>query len=549
LVLAGSAPAQVVSGIHVLNDEPIAPRGGVMMLELGAQLHGPGWPQALDVEFADGGLAAGTVVWLHRPGPSPELHWTTPAEGFAVRLIEPADDSSTGLGRPLLLIDVPNDATGTMRLLGRSLFPQYIDLPPADWGNQVLSHHLAHDRPDPESPFEHWRWVLLANRFNMQAPDPVGTEVEQRVARYHADLWRIGVGRLASVDEHAATECVDLLTATCMDHETSVAAWITDAGDIRDLLAMLLDPARSDAQVADDARAWAVAQEPLFFWVERDRGPQVSLAMVNPTRQDRLVTFRWVYGDRALDAAEIPIMVELAPERVTHVAIDRAEPADLGAQGLREPQLLIESGDFSRRFQLRPRVQPVAPPGLKFGVLFTTMTLAHVRSCETPAPGSASATTAEIRRRDGRWEVFFTCFRPDGAPAHLTPESNPLGLVGSWDALPGNEAVTLLIGAEDAPRAVISVPETGRSRVWVGDAESDRLVVKQKSYSDRWFCQIALPDSWVGFPLEDTCLIGLVRTHEGHALMETGPNPAIPWRIDPGRVEVDLRAWLDLPGR
>lgn len=544
------ACAQGAFGLRLLNDEPLAPRGGVMMLELGAQRNGPEWPASLDVMFESGQLVTGRICWLYRTGRADAMDWTTPVDGLSVRGIEPADDSAANLGRPLLVVEVPADASGFMRAFGRDVHPQYVTVPDDPPADDLLRREMglsAAARPDAVSPFEYWRWVLLARRMNLLPPEPIGSEIEQLIARYHADLWRLGIDRLVRADARVAEQCIELLTATCLDEDTPIAAWITDANALRTLLGILLDPRPTHQDVARHALGWAESQETLFFWIDRDRGSQVALAMVNPSNQPRLVTFRWVYGDRRFDSNEIPIAHELAPGRVERVIIERPPTVDTGVRGVIQPQLLIESGTFSRQFDLRPAVQPVRPPGVRFSPLFSVMTLSEAHAFTTRAVDPALHTTAELRRRNGRWEVFFTCFRPDGAPAHLTPHSTHLKSIDGWRNLPGQEAITLLIGPEDAPTAAISVPEIGQHRIWAGRTYANRVIVVQRSLSDRWYCRIVLPDAWVGYPLDDSCLIGVVRTHRGNKLIETGPNLCAPWIIEPGRIEVNLHAWMDLP--
>src|SRR5205085_7199869 len=88
------------------------------------------------------------------------------------------------------------------------------------------------DRPDPDSPFEYWRWCLLADRLGMHAPEPRGTDIETLAAEHYALLWQVGMEQLASRSHRLAERCRDLLVQTCLDENRPFAAWITDPQQI-----------------------------------------------------------------------------------------------------------------------------------------------------------------------------------------------------------------------------------------------------------------------------------------------------------------------------
>jgi len=111
----------------------------------------------------------------------------------------------------------------------------------------------------------------------------------------------------------------------------------------------------------------------------------------------------------------------------------------------------------------------------------------------------------------------------------------------------GVEAATLLLGPVDGATTVLTVPETGPPRLWRGRG-SDALEIHRRSLTDRWYCRVVVPDAWLDFPLEPLAAFGFMRTHAGSPAVETSPNPAVPWRLEPTRITIDLMHWDDLPG-
>jgi hypothetical protein len=152
----------------------------------------------------------------------------------------------------------------------------------------------------------------------------------------------------------------------------------------------------------------------------------------------------------------------------------------------------------------------------------------------------------QLRRRADRWELFFDCRRPTPAAA---VELNAPGPTDDQHGKRGHEAVTVVIGPSPEPRIVLSVPERGTHRLMRGD-DDGTLGIFRRSYIDRWYCRIVLPDAWLtsedpGAPPEIS--FGCARTHERSPAMETAPFTGPPWRHTPGRVRVRLDQWSGLP--
>jgi hypothetical protein len=553
--LASPALADEVDGIYCPQREVIVVRGGLFMVRLEAERPGDNWPSEITVRFQRGGSVQGAVIWQYVDAQPARVHWTTPPVAMWAREIDPEDDSSSGLGTPFLVAHVPPDAEGRITLLGRDLEPIWASAPadallgPLEGDAAALERFGAPDRPDPNSPYEYWRWVLLAARQGMRPPPPGGSDVEQMVAQYQADLWRVGIARLFHADQRVATQCLNLLTATASDEGLRFAAWITDSGDLYYLLSTLLDFDLDGSRLARRAQDWADTREQLFFWSEGSDASGVRLAFVNGGFDERVISLRWRFTDRARDAREIPVAVQVPAGALVRASFPHPvadEPARRGAPPP-PPTLLIESRDFSREVQVRPHQIAARPPGLNFGALQPVLTLVEARDAALTPPDEARAAFATLRRINGRWEVFFECFRPlITAPLNEPTDSAFLEELSHYRDTRGIEAVTILIGPEDRPNAALTIPQHGWHRLWVGEP-SDSLQIHRKTWADRWHCRVVLPDEWLEYPWAETVQIGFLRTHAESTAMDTGPNPTPPWLLEPGRIEVFMHAWEDLP--
>ena len=77
-------------------ERPIAPRGGVMLLPLGARHPGTSWPPTLGLTMSDGTRLHGQVIWFapSRSRPAARRRWTDEPPRPFVRAVVPTDDSS-----------------------------------------------------------------------------------------------------------------------------------------------------------------------------------------------------------------------------------------------------------------------------------------------------------------------------------------------------------------------------------------------------------------------------------------------------------------------
>ncbi|MHC4948868.1 MAG: hypothetical protein ACYTG1_11490 [Planctomycetota bacterium] len=540
LVLAAPAAAENVEGIRPATTKPVVPRGGVILLPLDARRHGSGWPATLDLELGDGRVVTGTVAWIApRPRPA-HRHWTAPAADLGVRVIAPTDDSIiAGAGSVVLVARLPSDAAGELRLGRHRIRPTWHDVPasiapparPAAPGTLTRAR-IRPDRPAPASPFESWRWTLLADRLGVETPPPPrDDELTALVAEHYADTWRIGLGRLADAAPAVATRCRDLLTATARDRGVPFACWETGPGRLSALLELLLDFRRSDRALANAAAAWADAAVPLLVWVVGDDGDRVKLALVNPGHDPLEVRVAW--------AGQPPLVVDLPGAVLSRIELERPLRR---ADDPEAPGLLVQAADRAWPVAAGPGIVKARPPGVVLGPLAAPLTLAAVRQGQVRAVPEDRATWAQIRRHRGRWEVFFECRRP-GRDADATPvpedAATPAGdLV---EAVRGREAVALVIGDPSARSVSLVVPETGPP-VTFGGADDGTLEVHRRSEAGRWLCRVVLPSAWLA-PDGRPTRFGVLRGHGGDETVELGPGATVPWRPDPGRLAVDLSDW------
>ncbi|MHC4786649.1 MAG: hypothetical protein ACYTE6_11870 [Planctomycetota bacterium] len=539
--------AEPVQGVRCRVTEPIAVRGGVLMVPLEARRGGDGWPQGLELSPVGGGPIAGVVAWIH-PAPPPEgRRWTDDPRSLAVRRIEPTDDTSvTGTGSPYLLARLPRDGGGPLRVGEQTLYPRWRDRAgsarlPGWSASGALELASAPDRPDPDSPFEYWRWVLLAERMGLSPPsNHAYGALAHLVAEHYADVWRLGLARLHAINPGASARCCDLLTGICLDGEQPFAAWVIDPVSVSGLLAILLNFERPDAEVAEAAREWADLQDVIVMRVAPPEPGVAALAVANPLGEPISVRFTWL-GSKRLARA-----VTMEPGKLTRVSVSapaaRRPPgrADLSRREADVQVLVMDAAGRQRRLTFRVGDLPARPPGFVFTPLRPPLTLAEAQAGWQRVLPADRSTTAQFRKLNRRWELFVECRRP--GPSE--PSRAPAFSSGVEDAR-GIEAVTVLLGGKWTGVG-LTVPETGWHSIFLGDHDGT-LEVHRRSYHDRWFCRIVLPDEWLQESGGGPARIGLVRTHGDSESVETAPYPALPWRLEPGRADISLDTWDALP--
>ena len=81
---AAEAAGEPMRGPRWAVTEPIAVRGGVLMVPLVADRPGNGWPRTLELTGQDGRELSGLVAWVHPSLPEGNARWTQDPRGLAV---------------------------------------------------------------------------------------------------------------------------------------------------------------------------------------------------------------------------------------------------------------------------------------------------------------------------------------------------------------------------------------------------------------------------------------------------------------------------------
>lgn len=465
-------------GIVPLVRQPAAARGGVLAVPLQAA-PGTRWPDTLRLQRTDGGQAIeGTVAWIGAAEPTVARAWTQADELLEVR---PASRAQEG-GAVLLLAKVPADVRGPLQLDGESIEPTWLELatPEPDAGRAALAPSATPgmDQPDPSAPAEWFRWWLLADASGMRPPAPTGDAASQLFALHRAQLWQAGLDRVERLSPGVATELRERLTAVSIETrgavQARVASWIAESDSLTTLLGILVDAARSDQQVVETALTWLRAQSPLTCWIESDDGASVRVVALNASGEEAVVRLAW------LESPAMPALALRVPAHgVGRQSVDR--PPELmpdvftrNASPLRGT-LLLQWNDWKRRMALGPARFTPRPPGFPLGVLLPSMRLADAQRGAVVAPPEAWRTTASLRKRFGRWEVFAECLRP--AATEL-------------------DELEVMVG-EGTRIARIRVHERGEP-VIDGAGDLPPPVITRGTFADRWRCVIELPEAWSG---------------------------------------------------
>lgn len=557
LALSGApARADDVRGVRAVNVAPLAERGGALLLSLTADQHGTRWPRTLRLLLDDGRAVEARVIWVERRDAPERVRWTADPRRMTVRDVRPDDDSSRvtpgSLEGPYLVARMPADVTGSFRLAGQTISPRWVTSPTdrtrPDPALPTLPAGPAPDLPDPHSPFEYWRWTLLADQMGVNPPVPGFTEAERIVADYYAALWTWALERLKRDDPALYLDCVAVLTRVARDRDKAFAAWEANPARLSELLGFLVDTRGDAARRLERIRVWLDQCQPLLFWIEAECPDHVQLAIINTTRREIVPRFVWIHTQ------DIPSAVPVEPGVLVHARIDRvsAPSAPLVVPGPRRTEthvLLVDYEQRQYRLDFPPPTIPAMPPAVALPPFNPPWTLGGLQTGQVLPMPADRRTNAQLRRLDGRWELFFECRRPEAAAPARVATAATLSTFRSYDEVRHLETVTVLIGAEgtdDEPVVALTVPETGEPRLFNGHDDGS-LRVHRRSYVDRWYGRIVLPDSWLLPTHGPGTLIGALRSHADSDQVDSSPRAGVPWRVVPGRLSVDLSPWRDRP--
>jgi hypothetical protein len=523
-----------IESIESKQTSPLAPRGGVLMVQLITESNGKHWPFEIDVVFEGGVHRTGVVGWIEA-NPNTSL-WTS--NPFTVRPVTHNDDSllinptdtSTG---PVLLVELPEEGYGTIKFGGMTLLPKWINLPPS-LPNLNLSSYRKKTELRAESPYnlpewnplEYWRWTLLASRLDAVTPEPPNlNEVERLVALRESQLWRIGFNRLARSSRGVAAACRDLLSNTAYDAEYLYACWVVNPDSLRRLLSIMLDMTTTSRQLATRALRWVEDQRPYVQWLEQVYGENITIAIANPTLEPVVASIKWQ------DEGDIPIAVEVAASHTFRAHATRPPLVDLSIFGpvtvesqLQWLALLIGKQSYS--LPIVPPSISITPPSIQFQVLHPLWNLQSIQLGKPTVVDKDNATTVQLRKILGVWELFISC-KGNSNNCNL-PET-----ITTIEQLRGIETVSIL----HPDTNTIATISPAQERVPNG------MTVSKVIKENNWSVRIELPNTWTE---QDSLSFAVARTHGDSKKVETGPLPCVPWKIHPTPIVVDLSEWNNI---
>ncbi len=472
------------------------------------------------------------VVWVGARPDDGARFWTrSPEQVEAAMACElPADPRPESTGQLFAMVELPAVGEGDLEVAGRPVRARWLPSPQRLRSDAPLLSVAAtpsEDRPDPTTPVEYWRWSLLAERSGARVGDPRGDAADRLWARHVESLWAAGLERVRAQSRGMHAEVVDALVGLAEDLEgrRSVAAWVARPRELRTLLGILVDTERTGADAAQAALTWSRTRWIVTAWIEEDAGDRVLLAVANPSAGERVLAAEWVASDGQSPRSSILAK----PRRVTRAWIDRpalpADPERLVSARERPELLELADGTMRTRLAAGAREYPVRPPERSFGTFLPPLSLADAQAGSIePVPG-AWATSAALRRRAGRWELFVDALRPAGA------------------AEPELDEVIVRLGDPSSPSHAFAVSAAGALEMRAGS--DDGVGAGFMRWDDRWRARIELPEAWlpVGAVGARPMMISIERVPGAAAPRQTAALAVPPWRSVPPPVIVDLSAW------
>lgn len=522
-------PAEVRPRVDRLSCVP----GGIAAVPM-ARDDGDAWPDRVPVSV--GGLSASApLVWVGASADDGARSWTRSPEQYRVLAVGAFEGPARPeeVGDVFALVPLPASGDGVVRVAGTPVRAHWLPLPRRlrpDAAVLPVPPTAADDRPDPGTPAEHWRWAVLAERQGARLGEPRGDANARALAHSLEGLWLGGLERVRAQSAGIHAELVDLLVGVAEDREErrAVAAWIARPAELRALLAVLIDPQRTDAEVAQAALSWARERWSCTAWVESDAGDRVLLAVANPTAGERSLRASW----RNSAGDSVPVAVVAPPRSLVRAWIDRPPLRPVaGAAEIdraRPEAIDLKDGDAGFLVAAGAREYPVRPPGLPTGAFAPPLSLAEAQASAIVPPDPLWQTSMTVRKRGERWELLVEAFRPAGAPD------------------PSTDRVTVRVGDPASPTHEFTVSADGSLEMSAGP--DDGVAAGFMSWGDRWRARIELPEAWLpsAVPGARPFMLSAERTPGSVRARQTAGLALPQWSRHGAPVLVDLAAWDDL---
>jgi hypothetical protein len=237
-----------------------------------------------------GGLrTSAPVVRVAAGGPASARHWTRSPERIVAWMASEQAPASieAAAADAFAMVELPASGEGDLEVDGTVVRARWLPAPQRarrDAPLLAIPATVSDDRPDPSAPVEYFRWALMASKQGARIGEPRGTAAERLWARHVDSLWAAGLERVRGRSRGVHAELLDVLTGCVEDLDAgrSVAAWIARPGELRSLLAILVDAERGDEDVTRAALTWLRARWTVTAWIEEDAGDRVLLAVANP---------------------------------------------------------------------------------------------------------------------------------------------------------------------------------------------------------------------------------------------------------------------------
>ncbi len=453
--------------------------------------------------------------------------WAAASYPFAVNATKPTDPQSGAA--PCVFVTIPADVAlgSTIELHGQSIAVEWFAS--ADENLLVrlreriskLGLDGAVDagiaRPDPNAPFERFRWKLGVALRGWEEPPPLDG-VARLAALQCESLWLAALARIEKISPGTACEVAEQLIATVVDleHGRQVAAWISDPAELNALLAMMLDTSKSDAEAVESVLTWNRVRAPVLIWTEREDDATITLAFANPTAAELLLPMHWLGAPEPSTAAMLP---PGTLERI-HVALPEGEEASRAAlvpsSEIGSAILEIRCQGEEKRLPFRVRSTSARVPGVALRPFLAPLDLKSVATGSRTAASTELQTEAHLRERLTGWELLLICRDEIGSDPALdriivnTGDSGSMTIFATGKVeCAGTTAFASTNGVEVERfvgewRASLQLPAE-----WIADTGTQRnlRIGIRRAVGERWADAPTASAPWTELPI--TVLIGL----------------------------------------
>ncbi len=327
-----------------------------------------------------------------------------------------------------------------------------------------------------------------------------------------AEKWKAGIARLEGIDRWLARRLMLALTRTAEISGARVPAWSLDTDADARLLDQLLDENLAPASVTDRVRAWLAAQDELAARVRDPASAGVIAAQVTDLA-GRTARAELSDGRRSGAPALLPPYDSVLL------------PAPRGARSTDRPFLIVSAGRRSVEIPRPVAEMTATPPGARLGPLELDLTMTDwLARAARPLPSGLEAGALVQRRASANaWELYIEAKTTDRLE---------------------RDAMTVWIGPREASAAAARIGADGSIRALDGRFQLDLLA--HSVSEDRWSALVSVPAEAVS--PDGSLLMGLTRelTLGRGSLRAAWPVALLPWEREPGRVRIDLTAWMGL---